>query len=437
MGDPHAFTSESARLRRRGSQPAPNADRENAWGSGSQHCHTSVHRHGSTLSFVPDDADVKDNDAPIADSAPSVEPETITGPKPCQYSTKPGEYFCADCQRAKRQPDWAERLKRMLSESLWCNGCQKKHYLALFDPPDWSDDPATRAERKCFVHKARFRLCLHASLTLAEINETDWKQPGYRRYGGEVFIQCEHPDHFTYRDALGYLDGAPYVKIKPRIDGPGADFVKYGIRVHPWKSSNLTRQTQGEDDGGAKAWSSRLVSRDQVDFGIEAEEDCRRAISVARTVDLFSSSLFRACSHLRKNTYRLAQNATPSARSYRACSTCYLEIDISDPVHKEFSIPIRIVGYWFARDPNETAQMAVKTLDPDSYDAPTETSTRNITWCDDLDCATTFEGRRAQLLREHAFNPEWDKAWVFWPCRSRRFLDLSEPSQTEELDVAT
>jgi hypothetical protein len=434
MGVPQAFTSESARLRR-GSEPAPSADRENAWASGSQYCDNSRHLHGSTQSFIPDDVDVEDNNAPVVDSTPSIRPEINTGPKPCQYSTKPGEYFCADCQLAKRQPDWTKRLDHMFSESLWCNGCQKKHYLALFDPPDWSDDPATQAERKCFVHKARFRICPHLSLTLAEISETDWHQPHHPRYAGDVFLQCQHPDHPTNRNVLGDLIGAPYVKIVLPTVGSGAFSVHFGVHLDPWKSSDLTRWNQGEDDGGAKAWSSRLVSHDQVDNEIEAEEESRRAISVARVVDLFASSSFMACSHLRKNTYRLAQRATPSVRSYHDCRTCHLEVEIRDP--ERCSTPIYIEGYWNPGTPYETARDALKILDPDSYDPPTKTSTKNIIWCDDPDCATTFEGRRARLLREHAFNPAWDKAFTFWPRESRLFSNLSELSRTEELDIAT
>lgn len=439
MGDPQAFISEVARLRR-GSQPAPNADRESAWASGSQHGHNSLHQRGSTKSFIPDDVEIGPCTQPIAGSTPFTEPETDTGPKPHQRSTRPGEYFCADCQQAKRQPDYAKRLKHILSKTLWCNGCRAKHYLVLFDASDWSDDPATNAGRKCFVHKARFRLCPHVSMTLAELEETDWNSSAHTRKSGSVFIQCEHPDHRPRRKMVGdTVFGAPWIQIRPRTGKLGLRSLHFGVTLDPWKSSDLRSWNQGEDNGGVKAWSNHLATHDEVHFGMEAEAASRRAICISEIVNLFGSSSFLACSHLRRNPDQLRQRTSPGLAHDFACSQCSLYIDIEDPDQKVWVDPISLSGYWSSSldsTSSHRTRQALEILDPDSH-GTSDIRTKHITWCDDSACATTFEGIRASLLRYHAVNPEFGDRTVFEIHERLIFPCLTSLSRVEDLDIAT
>ena len=100
-----------------------------------------------------------------------------------KLSKRPGEYFCRDCQMAKRDPGYAKCLKDYTHKILHCSGCNKNHTKALFHSSQWSEPDATRL---CVAHQARVRVCKYLSMSLDEVQNINWDTDARQSRSGLV-----------------------------------------------------------------------------------------------------------------------------------------------------------------------------------------------------------------------------------------------------------
>lgn len=431
---------ESVKLRR-GHQNTDGTKKEKAWASGSDHGHHYLLRHHTTYSFTP--AAVKVNKQTAHSSvSEDVKHEHGIDPKTRQASTRPGEYFCVDCQQSKQAADYATRFNDLTSKSLYCHGCHAEHRLALFDSSQWANEVEINTQRNCIGHQGRMRICPHLSFSLDCLVKKNWNMD--RRYrNGYVYIQCTHPDHLCqtihYKADVSITIRAPSILLTPVPRRTGLKAVTIRMCLDPWKTSDLRHMKDNEDDSGMQAWMKRLVVKDRIDAGFEADAETRMQVGISSVLDIFESSSFMICPHFRMTPYRLTQIYGSGLQRRIRCVECELRIKVRDPVANKKTPPVTLQASWFPRVSLQCGTFLcdwLSLVDPDSYGHFTDQATKHLLWCDDRSCATTYEGIWARLLREHAVSPDSIEA----ECLSSMEdidLDKRNLSEVERVDIET
>lgn len=121
-------------------------------------------------------------------------PNTIKSTLPTRLHKDLNE-FCNDCRAARMDPAWEDRVRRLMTETLHCNGCRQRHPRVLFS----AQERPKVSQRICIGREGYVRLCSHKIITWNDISSkasqlarVDWD------LGPEMeLFECSHDSHIS------------------------------------------------------------------------------------------------------------------------------------------------------------------------------------------------------------------------------------------------
>jgi hypothetical protein len=230
-------------------------------------------------------------------------------------------------------------------------------------------------------------VCRHWNLTWSDLTETDWLH--YKRDNFETdvpsgetsaLVQCTHPDHRATR----YFDypnrrflhkyEAPGLVIEKKENYINLDFV---YAMDPW-----------------------------LDF---EDEDEQIKTCLAHAVGSIDS--IKICPHMDANRFgdpgRLRTHYSPDHNTHShlaSCLVCHFALAITLGAHADRGPETPLTCFF---SPNQVGMEDASRwynwqlyVDPHSYGHFSDPETQNITWCEDRQCATTFEFLQAAAFFE-------------------------------------
>ncbi|KAK7965916.1 uncharacterized protein PG986_000193 [Apiospora aurea] len=119
------------------------------------------------------------------------------------------DLFCGECLEFRRQPQFVQNAKWLLTKVNYCMGCKEYHGAMLFPR-----DPVTWAPRdRCLAHTGSVRLCPHQKRDWAEIvrGHSEWLQEPTPMHNRPFFrcTECEVPSN-SAGAAIFYDMGGSY-----------------------------------------------------------------------------------------------------------------------------------------------------------------------------------------------------------------------------------
>lgn len=289
----------------------------------------------------------------------------------------PGTYYCTACADATRHPHWLARIQALLGTKVWCLSCQAWRYRGNFAPAQRPSvhECATRPGH-CVTHSGVWRLCAHRGFTWTTITQTDWslEKTFERREGGgwKVRVQCEHKDHTEIERptlTITFEEG----QREGQEDGTGG---QYTVNIH---QRIFTHQPD--------------ASADQIDVQVEG--------CMARLFALLDAGAVKLCPHLQTSP-ELVRDFSAYERyeghlmtHWRRCYLCSFAIGfhLADGVIgrvPQMEFTKTLVLDRLGKSSSERVSWDLMA-DPESYGLFSDMETKNILWCDDRNCATTFQ----------------------------------------------
>lgn len=278
---------------------------------------------------------------------------------------------------------------------IHCGTCDSEHPAFLFSATERKNNDPTN--RQCIGYEGRLLLCDHICLNWADHVTIDWDEHCESILGsekpdrGEIRLSsCDHDSHYQ---AECDPQSRMFLAIEPHLELT----IESRIRLNPREGLFL----EGENE--KQAYASQIL-------------------------DMFEAGALISCPHFKTTPYRIRRFDThhrhgESFYSY-ACQVCQFRINIQLPEHNNDK---RTSSQPYIECCNTTrpflkngaaSENWVQVLDPDSYGHFSDRETKHITWCDDRQCATTFELLRATSLRWLFANQN-----VMKPLRADEALD--------------
>lgn len=295
-------------------------------------------------------------------------------PRPSPFTPKrvqAGQYFCPDCQQARNDPGYHKRILDLM-QPLHCGGCDAKHPAFLFSYKQRRSDVLAR---QCIGLEGHTLLCDHYKANWADDiakapeRAKEWAKTStgfdesVRR--GIVHFDCQKCDDaevectaefdFSIRMPDGEWTAHSRMRIEPQED----------------RQPGETRQ---------QAYARQIL---------EGLQGCASV----------------SCPHFRKTPYRIRafESHHKEGESFYTffCQACQFKINIQLPDPKTGTEPyIELSNVVRAASKDGPAsEKWLQALHPDSYGHFDDFGTKHITWCDDRQCATTYELTRAAGLR--------------------------------------
>lgn len=310
---------------------------------------------------------------------PSLRIKRLT-PVPVVAAFEAGERYCEACLEARSAEDFGKRVKSLLHKRLRCSACNVAHTAIRFSASQRLADRNTAKNRICIVHEGVVRLCSHRAISRAELvalgSQCKWSDSEPR------YADCEHAEHqtnFQPRERLGHVRqlGRPTITADYPHLSLLASYITYTMR--PILSSSVQ----------------------------ESLDACNRAILKA----LPECNGF--CPHFKTNPDRIFRPESWESKSTKhvdlvcKCLHCETKIRItfggpSTPGREERApVFVQVEVLFMKKSDGIFFQDLNNHIDPESYGHFSDAETKNITWCDDKTCATTFE------LGAHAAAQSW------------------------------
>ena len=282
-----------------------------------------------------------------------------------------GQYFCPDCQQARSDPSYHKRILDLM-QPLHCGGCGTKHAAFLFSSKQRRSDASAR---QCIGLEGHTLLCDHYKANwVDDIAKAPEKAKGWAKTDtgvdesirrGIVHFNCQKCDdaeaectaefNFSIRMPDGEWTANSRMRIKPQED-----------------------RQPGET--GQQAYARQIL---------ECLQSCASV----------------SCPHFRKTPYRIrdfdSHHKEGESFYMYFCQACPFKIGIQLPDSKTGAEPYIELSNVVRAAPNEgpASESWLQALHPDSYDHFDDAGTKHITWCDDRQCASTYELTRATSLR--------------------------------------
>jgi hypothetical protein len=311
--------------------------------------------------------------------------EGIENPASESVPREPGKYHCQPCEEARKSKKYTKQVAKLLRPELYCIVC--KDFLPPVMFPPWMRNLGKNHfdERKCILHVGRVSLCAHMSFSLDEVMQKDWTTDARCEISseGNPRIVCKHPDHkaSTIEDNNGHrLLNVPYMQLLQV-----GSLILFEFNVDP----------RPQELGHHEQSTSEVV-------GISESQ----ATQVHRVSDALEACAFMFCPHLKMNPGRDGHfdnyKVVSGPHGFQlCCAACQFRIVVDMTTSKGEE---RCQSIWcnsmIKLDESDASKRDwVAALNPNSYDQFSDDEAKHITWCDDPDCATSF-----QLLRAHIFH---------------------------------
>jgi hypothetical protein len=270
----------------------------------------------------------------------------------------PGLYFCNTCAAWRKRFWYLMSIEDLLIDDKPCEYCWRKHLRVNFS---YSERDRFPLGRRCVLHEGAWRVCAHLELEWSDIKNRDWSErPRYRRTrdGWTVTVSCKHPDH--------HVNERPAVTITFRR----------GERKVP--------------DGYVLSSNQNLFPR--IDAPEKQVESC-----LAKVFDTLKAGGTMLCPHLRITPETLRSIASHPHSSVDGTNYTYVcqfcrfivRFHLSDRQQPRIECrqDVRMdtnggVGTWSS---------FMLLIDPESFNLRSDGRTRCVLWCDDKQCATSFE----------------------------------------------
>lgn len=264
--------------------------------------------------------------------------------------------FCEPCQQARKASNFQARFTALF-DPLHCAACGYKHSAILFSEEQRKVPDSCRI---CIAHQGYCSVCPHLRFTLADVRRWIENPPQEGGKDGLIKMRCQ--------------DKACPFSAEVSISFPG---VKSAIEIQ-WNVSKMGKE--------GSFWSR----------------------CTAKLQDLHQVYPGAFCPHLQTTSYRVARwellNSTLYSHTF-PCAACYT-IVTCDPEAEHSSAwcrsPIRSRCRFNITWAEPAKKEWIQRLNPDSYKHFSDQDTKNITWCDDRTCATTFELLRHSSLQDIA-----------------------------------
>lgn len=291
----------------------------------------------------------------------------------------PGKYYCTACAEATLHPHWLARIQDLFESAAWCLSCEAWRYRSNFAPAERPSVPECATKPGyCVTHSGVWWLCAHRGYTWGDIKLPDWSREKTfeRREGGgwKVSVQCEHQDH-TERErptfTIMFEEGQ---KKEGQEDGTGG---QYMANIHQ------------------SIFSHQLgASPDRIDLQVEG--------CMTRLFALLDAGATKLCPHLQTSP-ELVLDFSAHERygddpmsHWCKCHLCGFAIwfHLADGVNRkqprmEISKSLRALDRFGQSSLERSSWDTI--AGPESYGLFSDMETKNILWCDDRKCATTFQ----------------------------------------------
>ncbi|KAF4124622.1 hypothetical protein GMORB2_5288 [Geosmithia morbida] len=339
-----------------------------------------------------------------------------------------GRVFCAECQEARRsrRPTFNSRLS-LLFKPMWCSGCERRHVAADFSPSQRTQPDASRV---CVGRQGYRTVCSHLKIRFDTLTLNMPIDDGEWRADRSVIVCCGDEVHNL--GSVGILS-CPLEVIDFSVTetrcGPGPDEEKKNhVALIEWVATLPPKPLDDVESLEKEAADliEGLFAASPRSFGplwTTSPEGLREMESYVNkgydgdTVCLSIGSIAPSGSHIEvwPETYNSIPPGSGSG-SGESAEVCQI------PSHIRFSCT-------FDFDCKDACSPGwITQLDPDSYDHFADPATKNITWCDDRSCATSFELIQNKALRElsHKTNVEYSSSSLQRATLRRMFEEKAQ-----------
>lgn len=277
---------------------------------------------------------------------------------------RPGLYYCAACDNARDESNYVKRVKSLMSE-IKCSACGSSRFAMNFSTRQraagrgWK--PSTGL---CVGHEGCWKPCSHLGLSWSDVVSKDWStKSGFEKQedGWAITIRCDHSDH--------NVNERPTVKITFREGEKAAKEVfilEYSQTLFPREADTLQNQIE--------ACISKVLDR-----------------------DVGNSMLcphFKIAPDVIRNFHTHKRYPDDEMKYECVCFLCGFTIRfcLADRIHRvqpciqcsQNKILDKIGSM------NEERGFSAM-VDPESYGLFSDEESKNILWCEDKQCATTFQ----------------------------------------------
>lgn len=266
-------------------------------------------------------------------------------------------YYCTPCSDAASDAGaYNRRIGDLFLTQLECSLCEGRTYAANFSAAQRRN--ADDGSRVCVAHEGRWKLCSHLSFGWEDVVRRDWsRDPGYRKteHGWTVTLTCCHPQH--------------HKKERPALE--------------------ITKDTRTDNDGVSVA--TRLTQ----DFYPRVRNlDDQIDACVSKIYSMLDAELAVLCPHLRATPGRIRSFGTHATSEDKMeytcrCLVCGLDFRflLADGVERlQPQISCRRADFL-----DRSCEEWGPGVAPESYGLFSDEQTKNVLWCDDDQCATSFE----------------------------------------------
>lgn len=270
----------------------------------------------------------------------------------------PGLYYCNACAAWRKRFWYLYDIHELLVDDKYCAYCGLTHLQVSFSH---RERDKREGHARCVLHEGVWRVCAHLCFRWSGIANRDWsQQPEYRRTraGWTVTVTCKHPDH--------HINERPAVTITFR-------------------------------KGESKVPNSFVLSSTQnlyprIDAPEKQLESC-----LSKVFDTLEAGCTMLCPHLRITPGTLRSIASHPHSSVdgtnytHVCQICrfVVRFQLSDPQHPRIECQHETtmdtkgsIGTWHSFQ---------RLIDPESFGIRSDGDAKHILWCDDKQCATSFE----------------------------------------------